>query len=85
MFLHLTCFKNIRLEVFVLLVFSVLWLFFRFKNNLPLPLQSPCEFTLDNISTADAAKLFTAHEKLVRCMVPPEKLLDAMLNKLCAF
>ncbi|CAK9113697.1 unnamed protein product, partial [Durusdinium trenchii] len=48
----------------------------QFKSHLPLPLQSPCGNTLDNISTADAAKLFTAHEKLVRCMVPPEKLLE---------
>eukprot|EP00438_Fugacium_kawagutii_P035119 Skav218759 [mRNA] locus=scaffold1372:129655:131019:- [translate_table: standard] len=46
----------------------------------PLPVQSPCGPTFSSLSTKDAAKLFGFHETLVRCIVPPDQLLEVHMD-----
>eukprot|EP00438_Fugacium_kawagutii_P029007 Skav204721 [mRNA] locus=scaffold1549:158218:162144:+ [translate_table: standard] len=41
-----------------------------------MPIQSPCGGDLSSLTVENSAELFRKHAKLVRCMVPPEHLLD---------
>lgn len=54
----------------------------QFKLGMAIPVQSPCGASLDDISYEDAAFLFGKHDTLVRCVVPPEKLLEIRRDSL---
>eukprot|EP00438_Fugacium_kawagutii_P006395 Skav214728 [mRNA] locus=scaffold2250:488981:489661:+ [translate_table: standard] len=41
-----------------------------------MPIQSACGGDVSSLTTEQSAELFRKHSKLVRCMVPPERLLD---------
>ncbi|CAE7493227.1 Crnkl1 [Symbiodinium natans] len=48
----------------------------QFDRTLAAPMHSPCGLTLDEINADVATRLYEAHERLVHCMVPAEKLME---------
>lgn len=48
----------------------------QFDRTLPVPLHSPCGMSLEEIGFDVAVRLYEAHERLVRCIVPAAKLTE---------